>query len=69
MAKEYSTLKELYEDTCSSDEKKSKTNKWFMFSRCYDFVSFFRYYNNITKLSSQPDFNKHEVISKYFRDH
>jgi len=32
-------------------------------------MSFFSYCNNIAKLSSQPDFNKHEIISEYCRDH
>jgi len=68
MAKEYSTLEELYKEASNRDfivgnEKKSKTNKWFTFSRYCNFVSFFSFYNNIVKLSSQPDFNKHEVIS------
>jgi len=57
MAKEYSTLKELYEEVSLRDlivgnEKKSKTDKWFTFSRYYNFVSFFSYYKNIAKLSS-----------------
>jgi len=44
MAKEYSTLEELYEDACSSDfivgsKKKSKTNKWFIFS--LDTINFY----------------------------
>jgi len=74
MAKEYSTLEELYEDIHSHDfivgnEKKSKINKWFMFSKYYNFLSFFDFYKNITLLSSHPDFVRQKVVSKYSRDH
>jgi len=42
MAKEYSTLEELYKEASSRDfiagnEKKYKTDKWFNFSKYYNF--------------------------------
>jgi len=51
------------------NEKKHKTDKWFTFSKYYNFFSFFSYYKNIAKLSSQLDFNRLEVISKYCREY